>query len=750
MRVPNVGEEFGRYRLDRVLGQGGMGIVFAATDPRLGRTVALKVITGVLAQSPEFRARFQAEAAALARLDSPYVIAIHDHDEVDGTPYIVTQYVDGADLGTLLKERGPLPARQALLLCAQLARGLADAHRVGVIHRDVKPGNVLLRGAGTDDVHAYLCDFGIARADGIEGPAPTAAGMVAGTWSYLSPERTAGLPASPASDLYALGCLLWACLTGREPYQGTDVQVALAHQTAPIPQLPGSGRLVDGLNAVIARALAKEPAERYDDAALLRADLERLVALAPEETVEAPTADPGAVTAVRPTGGSGQGRSAAPPPPPPPPPMPAGGAGAAPTAPSQPHEPRRSRAGLLLGIGVVVLALVAGGVAWTLLRGDDEKDDGDRTTAGTPAGILGDRDGDGFGDVVITQARDGLEPPSALYTVPSNGKQFGTPVRTLPAAPTFITTLGDVDGDARDDVVWVDEEDDVLSATTQPAEGEPWTARLTLDPAWEITRSSATLGDVDGDGLDDLILIGDTEGGVGVHVSLAGKKTFEPLSQWYRSPHAASGFGTWLWTGDMDGDGDDEVLLWTDAEETEEPVRGRIDMLTANEAGDGFEQLAKEREFTDPKVNPGIAPWMIGDTDGDGRDEIVAVGIIPLGDGVYDLGGRLHTYELEDGEIPQRQWWRNLSEAELEDPARNVLGIALRLGISDVNGDGKADVVQFVEALDPNGKEAKDEERELQLWVMLSDGKEFGDPQLWSTVDCSTQCADIWTMMSGG
>ncbi|HVK29067.1 MAG TPA: VCBS repeat-containing protein, partial [Nocardioides sp.] len=414
------------------------------------------------------------------------------------------------------------------------------------------------------------------------------------------------------------------------------------------------------------------------------------------------------------------------------------------------HGSRRGRAPVALV--VLALLLVGGGIAtWLIAKGDDNQEDGGKAADEKSAGILGDRDGDGLGDVVITQARDGLEPPSALYTVPSNGKQFGTPVRTLPAAPTFLTTVGDVDGDAREDVVWVDEEDDVLSATTQPAEGAPWTAKLTLDPAWEITRSSATLGDVNGDGLDDLVLIGDTEGGVGVHVSLAGQKTFEPLTQWYRSPHAeASGFGTWLWTGDMDGDGDDEVLLWTDAEESEEPVRGRIDMLTANDAGDGFEQLAKEREFTDPKVNPGIAPWMIGDTDGDGRDEIVAVGIIPLGDGVYDLGGRLHTYELEDGEIPQRQWWRNLSEPELKDPAKNVQGIALRLGLSDVNGDGKADVVQFAEALGPNGKEAKDEERELQLWVMLSDGKAFRDPQLWSTVDCTTQCGDIWTMLSGG
>ncbi len=227
-----------------------------------------------------------------------------------------------------------------------------------------------------------------------------------------------------------------------------------------------------------------------------------------------------------------------------------------------------------------MLALVIGGIAWALLRGDDDQEGGDKSAEDKPAGILGDRDGDGLGDVVLTQARDGLEPPSAIYTVPSNGKQFGTPVRALAGAQTFITTVGGVDGDAREDVVWVDEEDDVLTVTAQPAEGEPWTATMTLDPAWEISPASAALGDVDGDGLDDLVLIGDTEGGLGIHVSFAGQEEFEPLSQWYRSPHTeANGFGNWLWTGDMDGDGDDEVLALDGiaVEPTVKPIRGRIE-----------------------------------------------------------------------------------------------------------------------------------------------------------------------------
>lgn len=339
MRVPSAGEEFGRYRLERVLGRGGMGIVFAATDPRLNRTVALKVITGTLAASPEFRSRFQAEAESLARLDSPHVITIHDHDEIDETPFIVTQYVDGVDLGAWLREHGQLPARQALKLCAQLARGLYDAHRAGVIHRDVKPGNVLVRDIDQPAVHGYLCDFGIARIEGT--PGETAAGAITGTWTYMAPERVDNQPASPASDIYSLGCVLWACLTGTDPYAGTEVQVAVAHQQAPIPRLPGSGEFVDRLNAVLETALAKDPAARYRDADAFRQALEELVPLAPGDTVERP-APAGDGTAVRGAAAAPAGRAVPPPPPPSGGAVPAGHAGAPPTAPSkQPRRPAR-------------------------------------------------------------------------------------------------------------------------------------------------------------------------------------------------------------------------------------------------------------------------------------------------------------------------------------------------------------------------------------------------------------------------
>ncbi|MDO9457073.1 serine/threonine-protein kinase, partial [Nocardioides sp.] len=263
---------YGRYRVEHQIGQGGMGVVHLATDTVLQRPVALKVVTAVLADSDEFRARFAHEAEALARLDSPHIIQIFDHGEQDGVPYIATQYVAGGDLGGLLAERGPLPSAMAASVCAQVADALHDAHRIGIVHRDVKATNVLVRDPAAADLHVYLCDFGIAKSDDSDGM--TRPGGVAGTWAYLSPERADGSPATPASDVYAAGCLLWTCLTGAPPFGGTEAQVVLAHQNAPVPQLADGGDPATAMiNRVLARALAKDPAARYADAAELRGDL---------------------------------------------------------------------------------------------------------------------------------------------------------------------------------------------------------------------------------------------------------------------------------------------------------------------------------------------------------------------------------------------------------------------------------------------------------------------------------------------
>ena len=171
-----------------------------------------------------------------------------------------------------------MPSDRAALVCAQIAEALAEAHEVGIVHRDVKTSNVLIRNPDAARLHAVLCDFGIAHT-GDSGF--TATGAVAGTWAYLAPERATGSAATPASDLYSLGCLFWACLTGSAPYTGSDVEVAIAHVSAAVPQLAGDDAATGRVNQVLARLLAKEPADRYPNARAAQAALLELTQVAP-------------------------------------------------------------------------------------------------------------------------------------------------------------------------------------------------------------------------------------------------------------------------------------------------------------------------------------------------------------------------------------------------------------------------------------------------------------------------------------
>lgn len=273
-RFPSVGDTFGPYRIVSILGRGGMGVVFEAVQARLHRSVALKVLDPRLADDELFAARFAREAEVLARMDSPHIVTIYDHGEVDGCLYLAMQHVTGGDLGHRIAT-GPLPLAEALELTRQVVSALADAHARGVIHRDVKPSNVLVATSG-DAPFAYLCDFGIAQT--ATGGLTTTTGTVAGSLAFMAPERHEGRPASPASDLYSAGCLLWATLTGRNPYRGTDVQMAMEHVSAPVPQLPGAGPLPTMLNRLFARVLAKDPADRYQTAGQLLADLDAVLA----------------------------------------------------------------------------------------------------------------------------------------------------------------------------------------------------------------------------------------------------------------------------------------------------------------------------------------------------------------------------------------------------------------------------------------------------------------------------------------
>lgn len=349
--LPEPGEVFGRYRVVDRLGHGGMGVVLTAVHEDLGRRVALKLLAPQLVGSPDMVARFRREAQALARLDSPHVVQVYDTGEHDGWLYISTQLIPDGDLTALVEARGPLPAAEALGLVDQVLAGLADAHAVGLVHRDVKPSNVLLR-READGVRAFLCDFGIAQAADVVNTEQTQG--VIGTWAYLAPERFDGHPATERTDLYAVGCLLWFLVTGRLPYEGTMVQLAVAHQSAPVPQLPGTDPWSHAVNQLVRRAMAKDPADRFASAPEMQSFLRSVQAVA-ETGPAAPTmAAPGVPVGPGRTRESTRDRDAPPPRPiaspvgPPPPP-----------APPAPGAGRRSR-GRLAGVVLAVLVVVAG------------------------------------------------------------------------------------------------------------------------------------------------------------------------------------------------------------------------------------------------------------------------------------------------------------------------------------------------------------------------------------------------------
>ncbi|MBL1078656.1 protein kinase [Nocardia sp. 2] len=271
-----VGTLFGPYRLDRLIGRGGMGEVYQAYDTVKDRTVAIKVLPERLAQDPVYRQRFQRESRTAARLREAHVIPIHDYGEIDGRLFIDMRLVDGDSLRALLRRFGPGAPDRAVLLIEQVAAALDAAHADGLLHRDVKPDNILL----TQDGFAYLVDFGIAQSATDE--SLTSDGSAVGSFVYMAPERFSSRDFGPASDVYALACVLYESLTGTRPFTGeTDAQMMRAHLFDPPPS---PSRVRPGVSAafdqVVARGLAKNPNERYrtagELAAAARAALTRL------------------------------------------------------------------------------------------------------------------------------------------------------------------------------------------------------------------------------------------------------------------------------------------------------------------------------------------------------------------------------------------------------------------------------------------------------------------------------------------
>jgi serine/threonine kinase PknH len=256
---PDVGAQFGPYLLKRLVGSGGMGRVFEAQDTVMDRIVALKLISGTYAQDPDYRKRLQREARIAGRLQDPHVVPIHAAGEIDGQLYVDMRLINGVDLDTMLRREGILAPARAVSIIRQVASALDAAHQAGVMHRDIKPGNILI----TADDFAYLVDFGIANQSTEE--QLTQMGDVLGTWAYMAPERFSGDNAqvTQSSDIYALACVLFETLTGTPPYTGDRVSVIGAHISGPIPRASMRIRVPQELDAVIARGMGKRSEDRY-------------------------------------------------------------------------------------------------------------------------------------------------------------------------------------------------------------------------------------------------------------------------------------------------------------------------------------------------------------------------------------------------------------------------------------------------------------------------------------------------------
>ncbi len=352
----------GRYRIVGRLGQGGMARVFLAQDESLHRQVAVKVLADRHSDDPHFIERFQREARAAARLNHPNIVQVYDQSQTAGMSYIVQEYVEGETLKDLIRRESPIDPRRAITIALQILAALRVAHQQGVIHRDVKPQNILVQ----PDGKIKVADFGIASAGDTE---MTEAGSIVGTAQYLAPEQARGLPVGPPADLYAVGIVLYEMLSGRVPFEGeAAVTVAMRHvQEAPEALTDRNPLVPVALESVVMRALAKDPTQRYQSADQMGIELDRVRQGLP---ISDETSVIGAATIAMTRLASET--LVAPPLPPREPPPTRGG------------NPNRKRLWiLLLVLGVVLLAGVAGVYAFT--RGDSAGGGGGGATTASTA-----------------------------------------------------------------------------------------------------------------------------------------------------------------------------------------------------------------------------------------------------------------------------------------------------------------------------------------------------------------------------
>ena len=260
-----IGARLGQYRLERRVGGGGMAVVYLARDERLDRPVALKVLAPVLAEDEAFRKRFIRESRAAAAVEDPHIIPVFEAGEAGGMLYIAMRYVPGGDVRTMVRRDGPLPPGRAAAVITQVASALDAAHAAGLVHRDVKPANMLVDRRSNRSDHVYLADFGLSKKRLTASAGLTGTGQFVGTLDYSAPEQIRGRPADGRTDQYALACAAFELLTGAPPFHREEATAVMyAHLSEPPPPVTSRrAGLPPAVDQVIARALAKVPADRY-------------------------------------------------------------------------------------------------------------------------------------------------------------------------------------------------------------------------------------------------------------------------------------------------------------------------------------------------------------------------------------------------------------------------------------------------------------------------------------------------------
>jgi Protein kinase domain len=419
------GERIAGYVLEAQIGTGGMAVVFRARDERLGRPVALKLLAPGLAADGGFRQRFIRESRAAAAVDHPNIIPVYEAGEADGALFIAMRYVQGGDVRTLIDQNGPLPAARAWAIVSQVAGALDSAHRHGLIHRDVKPGNILLDagpagrnrgpGPGEQPEHVYLSDFGISKQPA-GASSLTLAGQFVGTLDYIAPEQIDGRDLDGRADLYSLGCAAYELLSGKPPFrQSQGLALVHAHLSEPPPMLTAERPdLPEVINRVLASAMAKSPDDRYPTCVQFAADLGRSLGL-----VAGNPAPPQA---------QGQSRS--------------GPAIEAAWPPQAPQAPRRRSGGARTGgITAVAAVLAAAAVVAVVLvgrgHGPGPADAGDRSAGSAGASASGARSTPSPPPPApASAAAPALAPPpaSAPAPVPAPGPDSGSVSGPAPGA----------------------------------------------------------------------------------------------------------------------------------------------------------------------------------------------------------------------------------------------------------------------------------------------------------------------------